>query len=309
MTKSVEPHISIVLTCFREGKLLQRAIDSILAQTDSLFTTIIVFDAGDEPTRTLATSYVHEQGFLWVEHKQNAGLSAARNSGFAHAIDWVVPLDADDSFPPTAISDLKVAISQFPDADFFYGNYRVLGPPSTQDLVLCGELTDNGQPGGRLNGFKLSENWKLLGTSPCRKRVWEAIGGYDLAFSNTVQDVDFWRRALLNGAIGYWIDREIYQWHRSESGMNASVKEEDMVPLRLKSLPFYEKFNPPMAQHYADYLYRYFTRSRQRKALLNLLKIHPQFFDKKQALLAGLINIPLLYALVYRILHRHTLSS
>lgn len=298
----VHPEICLVLTCYREAELLNRAVDSILAQTYPHFRTVLVFDAGDECTQRLAREHASKYGFQLIEHEQNQGLSAARNSGFTWATDWVVPLDADDALPRTAMADLQTAINQFPECDFFFGNYRIVRSASDQESILCGFIADGEQHGGRLNPFKLTEQWSLLGTSPCKKKVWESIGGYDLAFTNTVQDLDFWRRALLSGAQGRWLNREMYHWYRTETGMNASVKEEDLLPLRIKSLPFYEKFNPSLAQHYADYLYRYFSHRRLSGHLAGLLKAHPQLFNVQQKIVAAAMPISPLYSLLYRLL-------
>lgn len=300
MHSPVEPEICLVLTCFEEAELLSRAVDSILAQTDPHFNTLLVFDAGDEATQNLARKHAREHGFQLIEHTQNQGLSAARNTGFAHAADWVMPLDADDALPPTAVADLRAAIHRFPESDFFFGNYRIVRSETDQQSTDCSSIAEGELHGGPLNPFKLTENWSLLGTSPCRKKVWEAVGGYDLAFTNTVQDLDFWRRVLLNGAQGRWINREMYHWYRTETGMNASVKEEDLLPLRIKSLPFYEKFNPALAKHYADYLYRYFSHRRLREPLLGLLKAHPNMFKIQEKVLAYAMPVQPLYSLLYR---------
>ena len=37
------------------------------------------------------------------------------------------------------------------------------------------------------------------------------------------QDVDFWQRAILADARGYYINVEIYTWNRFNKGMNASL--------------------------------------------------------------------------------------
>src|SRR5262249_38796934 len=147
-----------------------------------------------------------------------------------------LPLDADDTLPEDAVRRVRAAFQEHPDADFVFGNYlkHDLDTGAVEEVDCAGLAR-----GGVLAPETLATGeWILYGGSPCRKELWRRAGGYRAEHTNDVQDVDFWMRALLEGARGYFVAAPIYEWHRSSAGMNACVSDVARVCMQVQNIAF-----------------------------------------------------------------------
>lgn len=90
--------VSVVIPAYNIETYLARAIDSVLAQTHTPDEIIVVDDGSTDQTASVAQSYGSQIRYLYQE---NAGLSAARNTGIRNAAcTWVALLDGDDEWLP-----------------------------------------------------------------------------------------------------------------------------------------------------------------------------------------------------------------
>ncbi len=229
--------VTVLITCYREGDLLNRAMDSLWHQTDRDFSVVIVNDASGCPVTNRICSDASDNPAIRVIWRQrNGGLSAARNEGFkAIGGGIVMPLDGDDELPPTTVANARSRFRTDPECNFVFGDYVIIRDEVEKEVVSCADLADLS---GKLQAQRLLSGWKLMGHSPCRWELWHRIGGYRQLFSYGSQDVDFWMRALACGAIGSYLNTSVYRWHRSSVGMNASVRPSRRMLLRAMNVPF-----------------------------------------------------------------------
>jgi len=231
--------LTVLLTCFKEGKLLLRAIDSLEKQTDKQFSIIIVNDASPDSETNECCKKLESSGYKIIWRTQNGGLSAARNDGFRYSkTDIVAPMDADDTLPENAIQLIKQAFDQHPEAYYIYGNYsRLEIETRITKSINCLEISSNDQ----IDPVKLLNNWIFFGQSPCRKILWETIAGYSSEFSYTLQDMDFWLKVFEKNLRGIYVNEFLYNWHVSQTGMNSSVKQFDVNLIKFRHSSFYLK--------------------------------------------------------------------
>lgn len=157
---------------------------------------------------------------LWRD--TNGGTSVARNDGFEAAKgEILVPLDADDILPKNSLSLILQTFEKHPDAGFVYGSYLKQYQAGVEGKIINpGKI--NLKSMLQAKPFTLSTNWKLLGTTPLRKSLWQSVGGYDCDFGiKDLHDVEFWMRAFASGCSYYQIPDVIYIW-RKYLGNNSS---------------------------------------------------------------------------------------
>ena len=95
------PKISVIVPVYKVEKYLNRCVDSILAQTLSDFELILVDDGSPDNCGIICDDYQSKDNRVVVIHKENGGLSDARNKGIERALsngesEWITFIDSDD---------------------------------------------------------------------------------------------------------------------------------------------------------------------------------------------------------------------
>ena len=89
--------ISIIIPVYNVAPYLAQCIDSILAQSFSDFEIILVDDGSKDSSGQICDNYAAKDSRIRVIHKENAGVSAARNTGIEAANgEWISFIDSDD---------------------------------------------------------------------------------------------------------------------------------------------------------------------------------------------------------------------
>ena len=89
--------ISIIVPVYNVEKYLYRCIDSILAQTYTDFELLLIDDGSKDKSGLICDEYAKKDSRIKVFHKENGGVSTARNIGLQYAQgEWLAFIDADD---------------------------------------------------------------------------------------------------------------------------------------------------------------------------------------------------------------------
>lgn len=179
------PRVSMVMPVHNGARWLADAIDSILAQDFSDFELILVDDASrDESPRLMAEAEARDPRVRLVSLKDNVGLPAALNHGFAKARGAFHSWTSDDNLlRPAMLGRLVAVLDADPDADVVHADFTLIDEAGTE-----------------LGRSRVGPIDRLLfgnNIGACflyRARVTEALGGYDTGLFG-VEDYDFWLRA------------------------------------------------------------------------------------------------------------------
>lgn len=91
------PFFSIIIPVYNVAPYLRECLDSVLAQTFTDWEAICVDDGSTDGSGTILDEYAARDTRIRVIHKQNAGVSAARNTALDVARGkWFLFLDGDD---------------------------------------------------------------------------------------------------------------------------------------------------------------------------------------------------------------------
>lgn len=138
MTIMKTPHISIIVPVYNVETYLQRCIDSILKQTFTDYELLLIDDGSNDKSGAICDEYARKVSRVKVFHKDNGGVSTARNMGLSKANGkWVYFVDSDDIVLPDALETFVSLIE--PVTDFLMAGYcvsdeygTVLGQPKVQ---------------------------------------------------------------------------------------------------------------------------------------------------------------------------------
>ena len=91
------PKISVIVPVYNAEKYLHRCVDSILAQTFTDFELLLVNDGSKDTSGEVCDEYATKDSRVRVFHKENGGVSSARNIGLDNAKgEWISFVDSDD---------------------------------------------------------------------------------------------------------------------------------------------------------------------------------------------------------------------
>lgn len=128
------PKISVIVPVYNAEKYLHKCIDSILAQTFTDFELLLINDGSKDNSGKICDEYGEKDKRIRVFHKENGGVSSARNMGLDNAIgEWIYFIDADDSINESLFN---ILFSIDPSADIVQFGYRKLAKNGTETFYL-----------------------------------------------------------------------------------------------------------------------------------------------------------------------------
>ena len=106
--------VSIVIPAFNEGEAIVKVIGDIreaMKTADYAYEILVVDDGSVDRTAELAEG---EEARI-IRHSENRGSGASRKTGIKAALgEWIVMIDADDTYPADAIPALLEHLPAYP---------------------------------------------------------------------------------------------------------------------------------------------------------------------------------------------------
>lgn len=107
------PKISIIVPVYQVEQYLRRCVESVLAQTFRDFECILVDDGSTDASGQMCDEYARREPNFSVIHKENGGLSSARNAAIPVAKgEYLCFLDSDDVLHPRALELMVSALEE-----------------------------------------------------------------------------------------------------------------------------------------------------------------------------------------------------
>lgn len=115
------PTISVVIPAYQAEWTIQRAIDSVLAQTRKACEILVVDDGSPDRQADVISSYGAPVKLIRQPNRQTA---AARNAGIEHSVgDFIAFLDADDYWEPTKLASQLSVFERYPEVGVVAGRF------------------------------------------------------------------------------------------------------------------------------------------------------------------------------------------
>ena len=120
--EQLSPLVSIVVPVYNAGPWLARCLDSIAAQTFARWECILVDDGSTDASGEMCDQYARQDPRFLVLHKENGGVSSARNAGLdAARANTLVFVDADDAVAPDLLQQAMGLLEEQPEAMVAWG--------------------------------------------------------------------------------------------------------------------------------------------------------------------------------------------
>ena len=149
------PKISIIIPMYNVEKYLCRCLDSVQNQTFKDWQAICVDDGSPDKSGEIAESYAARDKRFVVVHKENGGLSDARNAGMPSAKgEYIMFLDSDDFIHPQTM-EIAYALAKQNNSDIVSFTYDRFYRPQLMVYHELGLNTDNVVPCGIKKNYDL----------------------------------------------------------------------------------------------------------------------------------------------------------
>ena len=107
------PLVSVVIPVYGVERYLDECVSSVVSQTYRNIEVILVDDGSPDDCPAMCDEWARRDGRVRALHRNNGGLSAARNSGFGAARgEYVLFVDSDDLVVPTLVEKAVKRLQQ-----------------------------------------------------------------------------------------------------------------------------------------------------------------------------------------------------
>lgn len=119
------PKVSVIVPVYNAEKYLRKTLDSLRVQTMPEFEVIMINDGSNDLSAAICDEYVAADFRFRVIHKQNAGVSSARQDGLDAAVgEYIIHTDSDDWVEPIMLDELYKKAKE-DDADIVICDYYI----------------------------------------------------------------------------------------------------------------------------------------------------------------------------------------
>ena len=207
--------VTVCIPLYNYEHYITEALNSVAEQTLPRLDLVVVEDRSTDGSRKAAIGWCEENAGRFnscrvVQHSTNAGLSAARNTGFSIAeSDYVFPLDADNSIYPRCLQRC-LAAAETSGAQFAYPILEVFGD---ERRLMGTELWDPDL---------LARGNYIDAMALIRKAAWSAVEGYTV-MKYGWEDYDLWCKFHEHGFSGVQVPEILGRYRHHAASMLRTV--------------------------------------------------------------------------------------
>lgn len=218
MSDIQNPTISIIVPVYNVEQYLHRCLDSILAQTFTDFEVLVIDDGSPDRCGEICDEYAKKDSRIRVFHKENGGVSSARNLALDNAKGrWIGFVDPDD-----CVSSEYLNLMGYEDADVIQRSYHA---------IYC-----NGKIKKNMVRYKILTDQEEIFKSFVQKRsgcVWDKIYSADLLkghyFDEQVDiEEDFLFNLSLIGNVKKFVfcSNVAYYWYENKASAMSTINKD-----------------------------------------------------------------------------------
>jgi len=275
---------SIIIPLYNKKPFIRRAINSVLEQIYTKYEIIVVNDGSTDGGEEVVAKIIDPRLKLVIQ--PNQGVSAARNKGVANTkYDYVVFLDADDSWEPGFLAELNFLVNQYPDCGIYGVNHRFITEEGVTKVNNLDFLFKDKQQVIIDDYFSV---FAKLGKSPFSnsgccfpKSLFMEKGGY-LEGVRLTEDSDLWCRIALYHPIAFSKKPLVNYYFESPGNTRSGFQTSDyQVSLSLQQALKENRVRPELANG-VKYLIAFQRLSLLKRAVLTGHKVFAfkKSFDK-----------------------------
>lgn len=191
-TGKSRPTVAVVIPTYKRKSKLERAVNSVCNQSYSDWRLYVVNDA---PSHDVSDILPDDDRITYIQHKENQGAPAARNTGIKKSQSrFIAFLDDDDEWKHEKLErQIDTFKNLAPDYGLVYTGHTIINEKSVKiyDPDVAGEIFHE----------LLHSNIIPSPTPLIKRECFRNVGNFDTHFPSS-QDIDMWLRIAREYKIG-----------------------------------------------------------------------------------------------------------
>lgn len=229
------PIFSIIVPVYKVEQYLPQCVESILTQDFADFELLLIDDGSPDNCGTICDCYAQKDARVSVIHKENGGLSSARNCGMEAASGaYILFLDSDDYWDRTDALSLVYAAFTDNRSDVVLLKHRTLdmqtGKFSTGNIPGCNAQIARMPYSRQLEHCVSLQLFDTCAWNKAFRR--ELMIGNDLFFVRGIiaEDIDWAARLALAAKKLAIVDEPVHVYRKGRPGaITASLKLKNLI--------------------------------------------------------------------------------
>lgn len=222
---SCEKLISVIIPVYNVEEYLEKCVNSILDQTYRNLEVILVNDGSKDSSGSICDALARKDPRIRVIHKENGGLSSARNVGMEAATgEYITFVDSDDWIEEDGYKHLMDLMEKYGVNLVCGGNYDVDGATGERTLGVCPrkeEAVTAEEFAGRM--FL----WQGCDSSVCDKIFHRSLlENFRFPEGKVCEDVATTYKIVLSADGAAFSERPFYNYYHRPGSITISTAEE-----------------------------------------------------------------------------------
>lgn len=197
------PLFSVIMPCYKMGRFIGDALESVGRQTCRHWELIVVDDCGpDDGTEKIAGDFAKsypDHRIEFIRHEKNTGVSGARNTAISAAkSEWIAFLDPDDLWMPTYLERMIDKFAEDPEVSVVTSPVEAFHENGRKEYIVSLRF----EP-WQINQFPASlavGNFIQPSSTVVRRSAIVELGGFDTDPEiQHIEDYDLWIRLAQQG--------------------------------------------------------------------------------------------------------------
>lgn len=139
--EDMTPTFTVIIATYNRASFLNRALDALIAQTETDWEAIIIDDGSTDETESILQPYLANYANFQYIKIENSGEAYAKNLGISLGRGkYITFLDSDDAYETTHLAYRKSILINNPDIQLLHGGVKVIGDPYVPDLHHPGQF-------------------------------------------------------------------------------------------------------------------------------------------------------------------------
>ena len=216
------PLVTIVTPYYNGKEYFEQTYNCVMNQSFPWFEWIIVNDGSTQKEDVeFAEKLATKDPRVKIVHKENGGISSARNYGMRMAqTEYVMPLDCDDLIEPTYLEYCWWMMEKNPEAAWAYTDCV-----GFQDQEYTWK-----EP---FDPIRLKKENHLTAVALIRKKIWQEVGEYEEASKHYNEDWYLWLKMVASGYFPVQSKNDFLFWHRRRDGGVLSIVEKQSKEIEI----------------------------------------------------------------------------